>query len=301
MFLYCVDIVSTLHFTNVTPDKPYHAALVVWRTPLRPQLHDHDFWEMVFVLEGVGLHVLGADSESDAGGNAQPLHKGTLVLVRPHDRHTFQTTPGAKLHFINLAFPEARWHDFLALAEVGNAFKHWQADPLPPSATLTRARFETCTTHFRGILAAFEQGASALELCRYWSSIIPYLLEGDNREAVITPHSVLPLWLVRACRAMENDTNLRLGRPRLLEIADVSSSHLSRTMHSTLGVTPTEFINELRLQRAALLLRTSSREIIDVASDCGFDNLSYFYRSFRFHYGQTPRRYRLEASCNVFP
>jgi AraC-like DNA-binding protein len=48
-------------------------------------------------------------------------------------------------------------------------------------------------------------------------------------------------------------------------------------------------LNELRLRKAAdLLSRSGSRWISDVAFDRGFNDLSYFNRSFRRRFGLTP-------------
>jgi len=48
-------------------------------------------------------------------------------------------------------------------------------------------------------------------------------------------------------------------------------------------------LNELRLRKAAeLLARGGDRRISDIAFDCGFNDLSYFNRSFRRRFGLTP-------------
>ena len=61
------------------------------------------------------------------------------------------------------------------------------------------------------------------------------------------------------------------------------------------------FTNVLLHTVAALLLATTPAEIIDIASDCGYDNLSYFYRRFRRQYGKSPRAWRMEAQFVAMP
>ena len=48
----------------------------------------------------------------------------------------------------------------------------------------------------------------------------------------------------------------------------------------------------LRLQKAEELLRTAPGKVIDVAIECGFDNISYFNRAFKTHYGVSPTEYK---------
>lgn len=53
-----------------------------------------------------------------------------------------------------------------------------------------------------------------------------------------------------------------------------------------------EYLNEVRLQRAAELLISSPRKIIDIALSCGFNNVTYFNKKFRQRYGMAPGEYR---------
>jgi AraC family cel operon transcriptional repressor len=110
-----------------------------------------------------------------------------------------------------------------------------------------------------------------------------------------------PVWLSLACRAMYEEENLRAGLPRFVDVSGVTRAHLTRTLKMYRQQTPTEFINELRLDRAAMLLATTPADILDVAADCGFENISYFYRRFRRQFGKTPRAWRKESQCIVMP
>jgi AraC-like DNA-binding protein len=47
-------------------------------------------------------------------------------------------------------------------------------------------------------------------------------------------------------------------------------------------------LNELRLGKAARLLAMTTKRISDIAFECGFNDLSYFNRSFRRRFGLTP-------------
>ena len=54
----------------------------------------------------------------------------------------------------------------------------------------------------------------------------------------------------------------------------------------------TAFLNEYRLNAAAEALRTTEDTVLSISEQCGFDNLSYFYRAFKTRYLMTPREYR---------
>ena len=52
------------------------------------------------------------------------------------------------------------------------------------------------------------------------------------------------------------------------------------------------YVNELRLNHAAMLLVTTDSPIIEIASKSGFNNLSNFNRAFKMYFGKTPSTYR---------
>ena len=52
------------------------------------------------------------------------------------------------------------------------------------------------------------------------------------------------------------------------------------------------FLNEYRLNAAAEALQATDETVLTIASRCGFENLSYFNRAFKAHFGMTPREYR---------
>jgi AraC family cel operon transcriptional repressor len=51
-------------------------------------------------------------------------------------------------------------------------------------------------------------------------------------------------------------------------------------------------VNEARLAWAAARLAESDEPIMDIAYDCGLENLSHFYRLFRRRFGTTPQWHR---------
>lgn len=66
-------------------------------------------------------------------------------------------------------------------------------------------------------------------------------------------------------------------------------SHLFKELMNTTFV---NYVNELRLTRAAMLLTTTDCPIIEIAGMSGFNNISNFNRAFKMYYGTTPSKYR---------
>ena len=69
-------------------------------------------------------------------------------------------------------------------------------------------------------------------------------------------------------------------------------SWLSREIRKKTGKTYTQLIQEQRLAQAAFLLRTTDRNVSDIAVAVGYENISYFHRIFAAAYGLSPKHYR---------
>lgn len=284
-------IVPRLQWRNLTTDGAYYAALVSSRFRSRSDLHTHDFPEMMYVLAGRGIHLV----------NHQQLllRAGNLIFIRPDDCHAIIGRDGTDLQFVNVAFPQEAWAAFRSLARLSGDTLAGGASSLPPSVEVPAERREECERVFRRALFAFHQGASPLELCAFLSLSVPYLTQpvarGEQDDARLAP------WLRSACWAMHDEANLRVGLARFVELSGVSRAHLSRSLKVSHGLTPTQFVNGLRVEQAAQLLATTTEEIGSIALDCGFDTLSYFYRLFEHRYGRSPRAYRLQAQRAIAP
>ncbi|MFB6320315.1 helix-turn-helix domain-containing protein [Saccharicrinis sp. FJH54] len=76
---------------------------------------------------------------------------------------------------------------------------------------------------------------------------------------------------------------------------DMSYSSLHRKFKNHIGVSVSCFINRIKLNSALHLLQDSSDNIIDIALSCGFNNVTYFDKCFRDHFGYSPRQVRRDG------
>ncbi|TQS46048.1 helix-turn-helix domain-containing protein [Cryptosporangium phraense] len=83
-----------------------------------------------------------------------------------------------------------------------------------------------------------------------------------------------------------------VGLDTLAGLVSVSRYHFLRTFTRATGLTPHRYLVEIRLRRAAELLRTSGLSVQQVAASCGYRSPSRFAASFRARYGVSPSEYR---------
>lgn len=72
----------------------------------------------------------------------------------------------------------------------------------------------------------------------------------------------------------------------------ITRVQLNRKIKAITGYTTTEYLLLLRLKHAKELLKTTDLPIVEVALECGVDNISYFGSLFKKHVGVTPMQYR---------
>lgn len=74
----------------------------------------------------------------------------------------------------------------------------------------------------------------------------------------------------------------------LASTVNLSNRQLERLFRERLGVPPSRYYLDLRLQRARLLLRQTSMSVLQTAVATGFASASHFARCYRTHFKKTP-------------
>jgi AraC-like DNA-binding protein len=69
-------------------------------------------------------------------------------------------------------------------------------------------------------------------------------------------------------------------------------NHIARCMISSLGITPIEYVNQVRLDHAKVLLVSKDWSIEKIAENCGYSQAAYFSRLFKREEGISPNEFR---------
>ncbi len=123
------------------------------------------------------------------------------------------------------------------------------------------------------------------------------LRERFSREITLEPMdisitSVDERFLKRAIELVEKHiTEEKFDLPEFRKEMNMSRSTLFRKLQALTGQSPTEFIRTIRLKRAASLLKQNFGNVTQVSLEVGFNNLSYFNRTFKKLFGVSPVEY----------
>jgi AraC-like DNA-binding protein len=82
----------------------------------------------------------------------------------------------------------------------------------------------------------------------------------------------------------------------LAAMCHMSTTHFRRVFNSIMRINPLEYVNQIRITNAAVLLRTTEMSILSISEEVGFQSVSSFNRHFMKGYDMTPMAFRKEMS-----
>jgi AraC family transcriptional regulator, dual regulator of chb operon len=276
-----------LRFRNFTsPADHCHFQVRRFTSGSSTGVHEHDFHEVFWIDDGQGWHLVN--------GERRRLSPGALTLVRSDDRHGFQADDGQSFRLVNVAFPRKTWRYLV------RRYAPREGDPmtmaLPAREFFLSAPHLTELGIMTGELVGGARGASSVE--RFLLNLL-YLLTVSRPAG--TTASQAPAWLREACSGIGDPSVFRDGTAALVRLSGRSAEHVAREVRRWMGKTPTDVVNDARLAHAASRLTETDDAILRIAFDCGFENVSHFYRLFRARYGATPGQYRSRRQRLVDP
>ena len=239
--------------------------------------HGHDFPEFFWVVTGEGTHLVN--------GEAVYIKTGDLIFMRSGDWHSLSTDSKEIFELINIAFPPEileslckRYNDIQQI---------WNPSPaMPGMYTLTELQRQWLEAAASNLL---NYRNSRIELDRLLINLVCEIRQTEN-----DIFSACPEWLAKACRSIEQPRYFTQGSKIISRLAGRTPEHTARTLMKCTALTPSEVINRFRMDYAAAQLCTTSKNISEIAEECGFSSLSYFFQRFRENFNISPRQYRLE-------
>lgn len=104
--------------------------------------------------------------------------------------------------------------------------------------------------------------------------------------------------VIHRCRDILNKhfdqdiTLIDMGR-----LTGVTASYLSRLFKKEIGVNYTEYVNQLRMNKAKELLNVPHLKMMEISNMVGYNNANYFTKVFKRYEGMTPHEYRVQRTA----
>ena len=127
-----------------------------------------------------------------------------------------------------------------------------------------------------------------------FKTLCPVLFEYmENKNSLFRTKSVFSIQILPY---LQKNLNTPLSIQSLCENFRLSQKMLYRIFHENTGMTPKEYILNLRIEEALKMIIQSDRSIAEIADCTGFSDYSYFIKIFKEHMGHTPTYYRKHSN-----
>lgn len=275
----------------VDPDTGVHcnwhnSMLNISRTP-----HAHEFYEIFMLTEGDIVHVVN--------GQRCPLQEGSLVLIRPQDAHTYDVEGAPRWRLVNLTFSREVINGLLNYLGIDRGTCPLLTADMPPHLILPEKERAELVREWQSLTAI--PRSERQQVRQTARTIIADLVLHRFLPSVPMPAAEKEGWFERLTADMRLPENYIAGVSRLKELAPCSYEHVCRTFRRAYGRSPSAWINEQRLNYAANQLACTDKPILELISEAGFDNPSYFYALFKKHYAVAPLQFRTNKRRTVIP
>jgi len=104
----------------------------------------------------------------------------------------------------------------------------------------------------------------------------------------VDPRIVITLKIIE-----EQKASIQFGVTETSRMLGISEAYLLHLFHREVGKTFRGYLRNMRMIRATELMKQNTRSIKQIALDCGYSDVSNFYRDFKTVHKNTPREVRL--------
>ncbi len=251
-------------------------------------LHWQDGAEIIYVKKGKGI--IRVDHDVYTAGC------GDIFLILPGHLHGMQSIPKKSMEYENIMFDM----NFLGLGSIDACSRKYLQPMLNgklqipvqirkedgiyrQAAECLDAVDELCESRMQG----YELGVKGW-LMLLFSLLVRGAFPEKNPGTGKGDVEKLKLVLSR----IERDYDKKITVKDAADECGDSESHFMRWFRDGAGISFNGYLIAYRLEKAAYALRNGNETILQIAEQCGFDNLSNFNRLFRKKFEMTPSQFR---------
>lgn len=124
--------------------------------------------------------------------------------------------------------------------------------------------------------------------------IIWQLLYNNHMHSLMknSPNGHIQPYLKKCADYIDENYMNPLTLDEMADCAGLSNGHFCRQFKEFTGYTPFSYLNKIRITKSCDYLLNTDKKIAEIASLCGFNNISYYNRAFVKLMKETPSSYR---------
>ncbi len=301
---------ATLIFTTLAPESSFYSSLTLEdknRISTYRHLHQHDYYELVFVLEGELYQIIEH--------HRHLYTAGSCCLLNRNVRHTEELSTNFRAVFVAMSY------EFLYDLFRPDQTYFFEIERNRTETSLEKflnSSFNSSTQNEKGYMDfilkkdldwvrknihdIFEQISHQILDPDVGSSLIIkglfykflHLLDTSEyyRTTPIRLGSETEAILFSEITAIVKETHGRITRSELEKILNYSGDYINKIVKKFTGLSIFDYGMTYCLSEASKLLIETNLSISEIAAELSFTNRAHFYKLFQDTYGMTPKEYR---------
>lgn len=241
-------------------------AVVRDRVAKNELLHRHDYFEIVYVCEGRGIHVIN--------GKSYKVETGNIMLLTPEDSHAYYSINDMSI--FNCCF---------LYRELPHYFRKEDLEsPVIALSSYYQLQIEQLLYMLGTELSDKRQQYMEVS----WQLLDLILL--NIQRNISQPVFETSYWAPLLSRIATSGSDISLTEAA--ELMEVSTRHFCRLFKQKFKCTFGEYIDSIHLQQAKHYLQFSKISVQEIGKLSGYKNAKSFFSNFKKSTGITPRQYR---------
>lgn len=251
--------------------------------------HSHSFYEFVYIVQGFTSHYYNNVKSI--------LTPGDMFGIRPGDMHGY-TSPRQTRLYNCLFHSEAlggEINEILKLPGIGRAFNEnfppvWQRvhfNPISRKEALGYLEKMKWERENRKIGWEVRMKSLLLELLVAFARTFDEQYRGEEKGGYQYTQ-----YVYRAIGFMEENYRRTVQVREVADTVCLNHEYFSRIFKRFTGLSPMEYLKNIRIAKAAELLENPNVAIVHVAEETGFEDPAYFTRQFKNVLGVSPSQYQ---------
>ena len=239
-------------------------------------LHTHPFTELFYVVDGKG--------EFNIQGQRFPVKANDFVIINPQVEHTELSSPDEPLEYIVLGIKGLSFSNLTPVSEGGHPFSFFNLrDEQKDILRYLNAMVQEATS---------QQMSYELVCHNLLEILLIKILRHQHFDLEVGKQSKATKDISFIKHYLETYYHESIQLEDLASMTHLSRFYISHSFKKEIGMSPMEYLIDIRIKESKILLRTTNYSISQVADIVGFTTPTYFSKQFRKSTGISPTDYR---------
>ena len=283
-----MKIINEIQFNNIEALRLFTSIAKPRKNNLR--IHYHTLIEISLILRGKGIY--------KTNDKTYTIQEGDIFFYRPNEAHCITDIEAEGMELLNLHISPYYLYTNFQSALNSNYIKILAASfPLKSNKindTLLPEQLEDVKSLILAIRREFENKKSdyVTFICNYISAILILISRSYKTAKFSQKEKQSYQRLIQAIKYIDTHYKENITLENIAQKVGYSKCYFSSIFKKCMGMSIWDYISIKRIEESLTQIKTTEKNIADIALDCGFNNAVNFNKLFKKYTNVTPNFFR---------